>query len=45
MPIIQAKVGPTMEPGRGLSLIPAVHRSRSSGLEYVCGGKVLVRDS
>ena len=26
---------PTIEPGRGLSLIPAVHRSRCSGLSYI----------
>ena len=32
LPMMQAKVGPTMEPGRGRSLMPAVHRSMSSGL-------------
>ena len=34
LPMMQAKVGPTMEPGRGSSLIPAVHKSMSSGLSY-----------
>ena len=35
LPMMQAKVGPTMEPGRGSSLTPAVHRSMSSGLSYI----------
>lgn len=34
-PIRQAKVGPTMEPGRGLSVTPPLHKSISSGcLKY-----------
>ena len=32
--MMQAKVGPTMEPGRGCSVTPAVHRSMSSGEAY-----------
>ena len=31
---MQAKVGPTMAPGSGLSEMPADHRSTSSGEEY-----------
>ena len=31
LPIRQAKVGPTMLPGSGLSVMPADHRSMSSG--------------
>merc|ERR1711970_955368 len=34
LPTMQAKVGPTMEPGRGLSVTPAVHKSISSGDSY-----------
>merc|ERR1719189_887508 len=34
LPIRQAKVGPTILPGSGLSVIPADQRSRSSGEAY-----------
>lgn len=36
----QAKVGPTIEPGRGLSLTPPLHKSISSGCLEVVDGKI-----
>ena len=35
LPMRQARVGPTILPGRGLSVMPADHRSISSGEAYI----------